>query len=992
MNNVKVEIKDSEFRNNQAKVGTSNLYIYKSKVVVISGSIFQGPNKISAITQTSSTSVEGDFMQIFANSNVTITDCHFSFGYSTLGGAIYMIGKSILAVSKSQFSNNIATIQGGAIFADSFTSITIANDCVFQNNQGIENGGDALYIYNSRDGQLSIQRTSFTSHQFESNFIYASDLYNVQIISINARVFDLIILKGSKFAGFYLRNLAQLTMYGSYFIDIVGSSTPGGGAVAIEYTRNVLIKMVSITNCQFLNSTSKSNGGGLSLIDVEKVSIYQSTFVTNNAKMQGGALIHDCNQTGLLSYGCQLEISDTLFNSNIAKEGGALKWNFYEPILTNVTFLNNTAKYYGSDIASVPAKLIAHNNILEGDRRSIQLEDDSISINSSSGGEIDLSFAIADKYGQVVKSNNQSKLYIQQVIITLIIYYRIVKDSKATSKFTPLVESETKFLASEGLFEIKKLIFVAEPNSSRELNFSTDAINLDIPSNSALQNTSIQLITINVRSCIAGEEMLSNGKCRQCQTGTYLLNVPTEPTQCLPCPSNKAYCNKGTQIYPLPGYWRSSIYSENFIECLNPDSCLGGIFPMNNLTGQCSEGYQGIICSSCSDGYFANQDSRVCKRCPSLLVNTLVIVAFALLIILVIILLVWSNLRTSGKTKNYMPVYLRILVNHLHVITLIASFEFNWPDLFVSFFRGIQPVSDAQSYILSIDCLLAQYKGEIKPFYGRTVMIAILPPIMLILSVLFWAIILKIKQMNNNLSNQSSQKLEHEDVASLDLESTRKSGLFSEGTNDTYNDKAEEGSLLGKLVLTAIVILFIIHPTIVKEMFNLYKQVSQPLNSLQLQEYRGCRKTLYGFGCSLFRRSSFKSSKVDRNSFNFSIRSRNTLVGFHCDLQKQGQPAESISETALRVPLQWLQRRKGKLLGDIYHVSQNDNYFHPGILRTKWKACSGPHNYLLLVHIPTACHITTAIQQGLLEQVRVDFFIYFCSICIFLHVFHFQLN
>ncbi|TNV88077.1 hypothetical protein FGO68_gene10837 [Halteria grandinella] len=811
MNNVKVEIYDSVFRINQAKVGTSNVYIYESKNVVITGSIFEGQNNDSTKIQSNQISIEGDFLQIFANSNVTVSDTQFCRGLASSGGAIYIIGKSILTVSNTTFINNIATIQGGAIFADSFKSIALTNDCQFKNNQGVANGGDALYIYNSRDGQLSIKRASFTSEQFQSNFIYASDLYLVLIDSIQARVSNLTSVKSPKFSGFYLKNLAKLNLQNSTFIDIVGSSILGGGAVTIEYTSNVLITTVSISNCKFLNSTSKFNGGGLSLIDVERARINQSEFVMNKADIQGGALIHDCNQTGLLSYGCSLEISDTLFRSNIAKEGGALKWNYYEPVFRNVTFLNNTARYYGNDIASVPAKLIAHKNILEGVSRLIQSEDDSTSINSSSGGEIDLSFAIADKYGQVVKNNNQSKLYIQ-----------VVKDNKGKIKFTPLVETETQFLASEGVFDIQKLVLVGEPNSSSQLNFSTDAINTDIPSNSVILNAAIQLITINIRGCIAGEEMLSNGKCRQCQTGTYLLTVPTEPTQCLPCPSDKAYCYKGTQIYPLPGYWRSSIDSENFIKCLNPESCLGGMFPLDNLTGHCADGYQGVMCSSCSDGYYANYESQICKRCPSPSVNSLVIVAFGLLVIFVVILLVWSNLRIPGKAKNYMPVYLRILVNHLHVIALIASFEFNWPDQFVSFFRGIQPVSDAQSQILSIDCLFAQYKGEIKPFYGRTIMLAILPPIMLFLIVLFWAILQKIKQISTTRSEQSSAKLEqNDDVTSLDLESTRKSGLFSEGIHETDIDK-QEGSMFGKIVLTAIVILFLMHPTIVKEMFNLF--------------------------------------------------------------------------------------------------------------------------------------------------------------------------
>jgi len=39
-------------------------------------------------------------------------------------------------------------------------------------------------------------------------------------------------------------------------------------------------------------------------------------------------------------------------------EGGAIKWDYYEPTITNSIFANNTAKIYGKDIASVPKYLI----------------------------------------------------------------------------------------------------------------------------------------------------------------------------------------------------------------------------------------------------------------------------------------------------------------------------------------------------------------------------------------------------------------------------------------------------------------------------------------------------------------------------------------------------------------------------------------------------------------------------------------------------------
>ena len=40
-------------------------------------------------------------------------------------------------------------------------------------------------------------------------------------------------------------------------------------------------------------------------------------------------------------------------------EGGAIKWNFHEPIIgKNVQFINNSAYIYGDNIASVAKSLV----------------------------------------------------------------------------------------------------------------------------------------------------------------------------------------------------------------------------------------------------------------------------------------------------------------------------------------------------------------------------------------------------------------------------------------------------------------------------------------------------------------------------------------------------------------------------------------------------------------------------------------------------------
>ena len=96
---------------------------------------------------------------------------------------------------------------------------------------------------------------------------------------------------------------------------------------------------------------------------------------------------------------------------------------------------------------------------------------------------------------------------------------------------------------------------------------------------------------------------MPNGKCQKCEAGTYLLNAPTQTQLCLPCPiSGNAECLGGNEFYPMPGFWRSSAFSDNIMECRNHIACLYEFFviittfsgrdpPNNNSQGECGKGY-----------------------------------------------------------------------------------------------------------------------------------------------------------------------------------------------------------------------------------------------------------------------------------------------------------------------------------------------------------------------------------------------------------------
>jgi hypothetical protein len=126
----------------------------------------------------------------------------------------------------------------------------------------------------------------------------------------------------------------------------------------------------------------------------------------------------------------------------------------------------------------------------------------------------------------------------------------------------------------------------------------TDGINYDIPDNFQLKNlqgsqlNKTYLISLELRECQIGEERLPTGKCQNCLTGYFLLEAPKALQLCKPCVSSeKASCEGSNKIYPKPGYWRSSIFSENFIPCRNDEACLGKNDQEQNVFGACQRGY-----------------------------------------------------------------------------------------------------------------------------------------------------------------------------------------------------------------------------------------------------------------------------------------------------------------------------------------------------------------------------------------------------------------
>jgi hypothetical protein len=99
-------------------------------------------------------------------------------------------------------------------------------------------------------------------------------------------------------------------------------------------------------------------------------------------------------------------------------------------------------------------------------------------------------------------------------------------------------------------------------------------------------------------------------------------------------------------------------------------------------------------------------------------------------------LIIRSTLAGAIQRKNVQSVYIKILLNHIQLIVLTASFDFDWPSSVVSIFETTEPVATVATQVLSFDCFLDQRSendesGEdsniIRIYYQKMVMYAVLP-------------------------------------------------------------------------------------------------------------------------------------------------------------------------------------------------------------------------------------------------------------------------
>eukprot|EP01132_Coremiostelium_polycephalum_P002618 gene2618-3243_t len=220
-------------------------------------------------------------------------------------------------------------------------------------------------------------------------------------------------------------------------------------------------------------------------------------------------------------------------------------------------------------------------------------------------------------------------------------------------------------------------------------------------------------------ACPVGTQSQGGVNCTLCVGNTYTNN--TGSTTCLPCPilsysdsnhthcvCNSGYyglstncalcpdggsCDNGT-ITLLPNYW--SPYTNNTLiyPCPLVDSCLG-------INGSnCADGYYGIECAGCQDGWSLYINS--CSKCPEHQYETYLVVAFFAFLLAIVLIIAYK----SGVNVTFSA--FKILISYGQVISSI-SVSITTNQIFLEKLLTLFTLSNLDLlHFLSLNCIFSR--------------------------------------------------------------------------------------------------------------------------------------------------------------------------------------------------------------------------------------------------------------------------------------------
>ena len=236
----------------------------------------------------------------------------------------------------------------------------------------------------------------------------------------------------------------------------------------------------------------------------------------------------------------------------------------------------------------------------------------------------------------------------------------------------------------------------------------------------------------------------SNNGCRACPEGGNCCAYPVDRLgRVLPeewmrrtnSSSSLDVCDLGvTDPVPLPGYIESTVIAAGIVRCRSKEACRGVLdYTARNTTSRCMDGYGGIHCGTCEEGYYRFYGE--CLACGTETVQWFRV--GGMLIFFTILIL--TSVEFSARKSTYSG--LSLLLNFLQIMGLLNDFWMTWPSMLQSFV-GFSALVNLQLDMFAPECKLQ----DLFPvdFFERLTMWLTLPFLLLLCYVLTFFIAISI--------------------------------------------------------------------------------------------------------------------------------------------------------------------------------------------------------------------------------------------------------
>ena len=453
----------------------------------------------------------------------------------------------------------------------------------------------------------------------------------------------------------YIKLIDGLCINKSYGVYVDSSS--------IDKVQNSIFTNNWISNNQ---TFALDKGGGIYFTN-SNFSIDSSTFYNNYAKY-GGAIYISWD----LQERCLTSISNWNFSNNLASiSGGGIMYNLYRPVLTKLSFNNNSA-LYGPNIASYAIKLKIDNQI-----------NSSIMINNVVSGKIGqaFKFSILDFDDQVMILDSSSKITVRSN----------TNNSQTTGKIIGVVK--------EGVIEMSEIIFISAPGSAN-ITFSIIPSSIDMKIAHAVYGAdyNLPIIIANFRYWKPGEYSYLNQWFSWSQNSYSLIWNATQWKQCL----ENAYCEGDEVVNVNAGYWRKTTNSTFIVLWQNEDAWKGGYNTTNIYPVNWENGYTGILWSKWTnyngDRYEKSSNSQWIKWAPQIVIY-IRLFGIGIVFILIILFIIYLK-RKEGSNRT---VLMRIMTNYIQIMTTALAYNMNNPKSATNIFTPLQYLGSGVTTAFSLD-------------------------------------------------------------------------------------------------------------------------------------------------------------------------------------------------------------------------------------------------------------------------------------------------